>query len=355
MTVFDPNACFGPEQAAATTHRVTTLTAVYDLAVSPATFDIVGFLVLAEHRRRSLGHEALHVVIAPGPDQGFRQDAVTPYGTIQKRWRRQHILSACCWLVPSVTGVTVCGTRYEAGRWLDCVSEGIFPERYTVERPIQQYRLNFLVEAPDVTGIRASQEALRHMHAWRDSVAGVREVVTLNLRECDYETARNSDLAAWGAFARQLDPGRFFPVVIRDSDAAYRPLPPAIAGLPRLTEVIWNLDLRTALYEIAFLNLFVNNGPAALARHNARARSLTFKMITPSAQATTEEFFRANGLRPGDQFKGLGPGHRFVWQTDTMDVLQGEFDAMCHRIDRDPAVAGRGPDPSSANFQSVEM
>ena len=48
-------------------------------------------------------------------------------------------------------------------------------------------------------------------------------VVTITLRCYHYMPARNSNLSAWTTFARSLDPNRYLPVFIPDTDWRRRP------------------------------------------------------------------------------------------------------------------------------------
>jgi len=331
LNVFDPDRCFDPA-AVTDAPAADTLYAFYDLAVSPATFDIVHFLGLADACRLARSLKRLHVVIPPGPREGFREDAVTPYDTDNQRWRLQHILVPCAFAFEACRQVSVLGSRREARALEALADDRRYPADYAVDSPREGYRLKHLVAAERLGGVRPSTEAMRIMKRWLTQRAAGRQVVSMTLRECAYETDRNSRLAHWGQLARHLDRQGVFPLVVRDTEAVHQPLPAPFTGLAACEDVVWNIDLRTALYELCLLNLFVNNGPAALARLNPRSRSLTFKMVTPSSQATTVAFFEANGLPPGQQLHATGPWHRLVWEEDTFDCLRFEVEAMIARI-----------------------
>ena len=150
---------------------------------------------------------------------------------------------------------------------------------------------------------------------------------------------RNSNLDAWGRFAGSLDKNIYFPVVIRDTEVGLGLLPPQLNGLVIFPEAPWNIEIRVALYELCYLNMSVNNGPAALCVFNELTRYLRFKMVT-SVGATTETFFRSHGLEPGSQFWFAKPYQRIVWEDDSYDVLVREFEKMCGIIERstDPII-----------------
>ncbi|TMI82270.1 MAG: hypothetical protein E6H04_05070 [Bacillati bacterium ANGP1] len=160
-----------------------------------------------------------------------------------------------------------------------------------------------------------------------------RRVISVTLRDYDFMTARNSNLGAWTAFARRLDPEKFVPVFVLDTARTLDPLPANLEGFEVFREPSWNVGLRMALYELSYLNLGVNNGPLFLAAMNERARLLIFKIITSTVPQTTEEFMRQEGFQIGAQLPFATPFQRLVWEDDTLEVIEREFKAMVARIE----------------------
>lgn len=317
------------------------LYAFYDLSTSAVTFDIVAFLVQAELARKKAGYASLHVVIVPGPNEGFSMKKVA-LSTEDKQWRLRNILVPCCWLIPSCQRVTVCTSREEAMAFQVSLVKNSFPKQYSLRAPWKAYSISRLIEASTkdvIPSIQATPSAIRFVSDWIQAHAGERKVITITLRECSYERDRNSNLKDWGTFARKLDQSVYFPVVIRDIETTLYPLPPDLNGLTVFPEVVWNIELRAALYELSYLNMMVNNGPAILCTLNTRTRYLMFKMITPSGRATREEDFRRLGLEPGSQLRWATPFQRWVWEDDRLEVIQQAFREMCDRIERSSAVA----------------
>ena len=327
------------------TKQSDVLYAFYDLAVSPTSFDIVVFLVLAELERKETGCSALHVVIVPGPEEGFRKRSLRTYqeiGAAQYNvdslgWRLRNILVPCCWLVPSCQQVTVCASREEAmvleASWV----KHVFPKRYTVRIPVENYLYSHVVDSISrglvLPSIQATPQALHFVSQWIQANAGNRKVISITLRECSYERDRNSSPEDWGSFARSLDRDVYLPVIIRDTEAAFRSLPAELSGLTIFPEASWNLELRAALYELSYLNMSVNTGPAALLSFNRLTRYLCFKIIIATYSSTTEEHVRAIGIEPGTQLQISTPFQRYVWDDDRLDVIQEAFRDMCDRIE----------------------
>ena len=319
------------------------LYAFYDLAVSPATFDIVPFLVLAELERKEVGCSSLHVVIVPGYHDGFRVGNLDMYkqtGTLEydndfMHWKLRNLLMPCCWLIPSCKQLTVCTSREEALVLEASLAKHVYPkkERSTIHCPqegFQHFHLYAAISQGSVLpSIRPTSQACNFVSDWIQMNAGNRKVITITLKEGTYQIERNSNIEDWGAFARSLDPNIYFPVIVRDTESALKPLPFELKGLTIFTEAPWNIELRAALYELSYLNMSVANGPHILCSLNHQTRYLMFKIVTPSWKEVG-----IVGLEPYSQLKFATPFQRFVWEDDNLEVIQREFKDMCDQIER---------------------
>jgi hypothetical protein len=83
-----------------------------------------------------------------------------------------------------------------------------------------------------------------------------------------------------------------------------------------------------ALYERAWLNMGVNNGPMGLCWLNDQTRYITFKMVTPTVAQTTVEFNRSRGFEPNESLPFATPLQKWVWEDDTVEVIRREFQSM---------------------------
>ncbi len=318
------------------------LYAFYDLAMSPPTFDVVDFLLLAELERRETGCAALHVVIVPGRNQGFREGDA-PYDLDSKHWRLRNILVPCCWLIPMCQHVTVCVSREEAQEIQGVLAKRVFPKGYTVRVPIERHMYSHVVAATSsgavLPSLQATPQAKAFMKEWLQLRAGDRRVITMTLRECSYQPERNSRLEDSVRFARSLDPTAYCPVFVRDIETAVKPPPAELAGLLVCDAAVWSVELRAALYELSYLNMGVNNGHCILFMLNQRSRYLLFKMITPSVGVTTERFLRHIGIPPGSQLPGATPFQRIVWNDDELHVMKEAFSDMSKLFQRQESAS----------------
>jgi hypothetical protein len=312
------------------------LYAFYDLAVSPPSFDAVPFLIKAEIARREAGHPYVHVVIVPGLRGGFRMRSGherNDLGAENLWWRLRNIVVPLCWLLPSCRAVTVCASREEAlGLWQQSAGS-VFPDRYSVSVPL---KVNLVVELTQaarrgdvIPSLAATPSARHYVRGWIEREASERRVVSMTLRESSYGPGRNSNINEWAKFARSLDQKIYFPVILRDFERVLDPVPTDLSAFTFFSEPVWNVEIRAALYELCFLNLFVNNGPQILGWFDERIRYISFKMVTESYPSTTEEFIKESvGLVPGGNLPWAGEAQRLVWERDTADVVRREFNAV---------------------------
>src|SRR5207247_3732084 len=132
-------------------------------------------------------------------------------------------------------------------------------------------------------------------------------LITITLRDYEFMPARNSNVEAWAAFARRLDPNTYLPVFVLDTERTLDPVPTSIEKFDVLREASWNVGLRMALYESAWLNLGVNTGPLFMCAMNERTRLLVVKLLTPSVPQATEEFVSRLGFEIGGQLSFATP------------------------------------------------
>lgn len=321
------------------------LYAFYDLEVAPATFDICKFIVLAEFERRKIGCDFLHIIIVPGPAYGFREKDFNTYRQLGAsdydidimRWRLSNILVPICWLMPSCQKVTICTSRDEGQAVELSLAKHIFPSRYSVRSPTHCHEIgqmvSFASKVAILPSIQATPQGRLFVGDWIKSNVGERKLVTITLRECAYEHARNCSIEDWGAFVQGLDTKIYCPVVLRDVDAAFGPLPPELEGVLIFQEAVWNLELRSALYELSYLNMSTINGTTSLCTYNRKTRFITiYKRNT--CGAATYAYSHSQGLAPGSQFTWTTPFQQLVWENDRIDVLQTAFKEMCEKIER---------------------
>jgi hypothetical protein len=189
--------------------------------------------------------------------------------------------------------------------------------------------------------LRAPEQGLRFARDWLAANVGSRRPVVITLRQYDFQELRNSNIAAWAEFADSLDPAVYCPVIVPETMAAFKAPDPLLAKFPHFTEASIDVGMRMAIYELAYLDMFVSNGPVCLCTFSNACRSIFFKLLLPNEYASSADHIQSLGFTIGTT-PDLG-GSKFVkwvWEDDTFPVLRREFDAMVKRIEADAAATG---------------
>jgi hypothetical protein len=320
------------------------LYAFYDLNYYPMTFDIIPFLISAEIVRRERGLGSLHLVFVPGAMEGeryfdLRYDDAVPKSA--RRWRLANVLYDSLQLAPFVAGFSVASQRRD-GILLRSQARHVYTlplkDGQISNRPHLQdiycHVTDHLHRWPEHHRLSAPEEALHHVDQWLEANAGGAKPITITIRRYAHHPERNSNLEDWVSFAQQLDKAIYVPIFVMDTAVALERLPP-IDGFLQFREAAFNLGLRMALYERAYLNLFTNSGPTMLAWFNERVRYIYYKILVndTSIHDATEIVCATYGWKPGETPRFAAPFQKWVWEDDELPVIQREFAAMVNRIE----------------------
>jgi hypothetical protein len=335
-----------PWRAAAGEGPSDMLYAFYDLGVAPITFDFLWFLVGAELERQRRGCASIHAVIVPGPHAGLRKENPELEKSLDPpaRGARVHaVLAPACALLPSLSGVTVASSRGQAEQLLTLAGAAVFPARYEPGLPCYPGPYEPLraarEESARVAVLRATAADLRAIDDWLAARRCDRRLVTITLRSYNYAPARNSNIPAWTAFARSLDPDRFAVVFVPDTAQCIGALPPELRDFTVCAEAAMTVGLRMALYQRAYLNLGVNTGPVGLCWLNDQTRYITFKILTDAIPNTTAEYMEFLGFEPGKSLPFATPWQQWIWAEDDFEVIKDAFSAMLMRLESSPDQA----------------
>ena len=314
-----------------------TLYAFYDLDLHPISFDVGWFVMCADQERARRGLARMHVVFVP-MDEPENRPVPENYGKvidyISRTWRFENIVLPFATLLPSSAGFTVCGTRSQAAlmRSLACHR---FPGDH--ERPShpEYYRAVIAAFGRGRTdwGFRAHVQGLRYVRQWMDQQVGDRRMVVITLRQYKVDEGRNSSPADWLAFARSLDPALYCPVFVPDTDHVFDAGERWYDEFPVFEAACWNIGLRLAINQAAYLNLFVNTGANTLCLLNAACRYIFFKVIVPGIELASVDFLRLQGFEVGTSPSYATPLQKWVWHPDTSDIILREFNSMVKRIE----------------------
>jgi hypothetical protein len=156
---------------------------------------------------------------------------------------------------------------------------------------------------------------------------GLGGAVTITLRESTHYPHRNSNLHAWKRFARWLQNRGERVVFVRDTEHADEPF----GDFRTCPAASRELHIRQALYEQAKMNLFVANGPLALAEFSDYPWMAFMRVEAdghPYAPATPMFWREQFGVEIGGQFPWSRPDQRLIWEADDYPNLVRAWDEI---------------------------
>jgi tetratricopeptide (TPR) repeat protein len=322
-----------------TVRRDRRLLGVYDLSVAPTSYDFLSFLTIVEMKRRREDYDRFDVVFVPALGNGFWDKEATSVD--EKVWRVQNLLVPMCWLWPACASVSVLGTRGEAGRLLRRAGRDVYPDGYRLDKPVlESFQLSHVIAARACGELLPRWEAPRRarelIDGWLAPRAQGRRVVTITLREASYYQARNSNLALWIEFARQLDEEGYFVVFLRDTELAFEPVADAQGSFEIFPPASISLAMRAALYEASFALMMPSQGPLNLLFLHPECHGVICDLLNRGAANSTPTVLRSLGLEIGQQAPLLGATKRFVWEPTTVRNLRYAFDELVALIESSP-------------------
>ena len=274
-----------------------TLYRAYDLERQPTSFDFFTFLcnvaTLAHYNDLDLC-----VLIIPADNPTGVKELHKSWGiSIEKQHERiQRIL---------VEGCNLGGA--ECKRFTSRV-EGI--EYFTkVGAEIEGHLLPRLTEVWKYFGDIRRLESPPKIKRFLWNLALGEKYITITLRESFRGIDRNSNVAAWLAFAERVEKEGVYKVYV---------LPDTDSCRTENRDLVEYVGSRLCLYENAAMNFGVNNGPMSLCFYsNAPCRVLKYEV---SGAASAENLGKI-GLPPGSQMPFVRDNQRIVWENDTLDNI----------------------------------
>lgn len=312
------------------------LIAFYDLGHWPITFDFLWFLLAAEIARQEAGLPFIHLVLVPPTSWEEGPEEAAYYKVVNGDARRQRlydILIPACQFLPSITGLTLAESREAASLLANRRPGEKYPHSYFPETPAQFVPFSRVVvdrsrRGGNIPSLRPTAAALAWADAWSQTHMAGRPFVTVTIRDYGYNILRNSNVAAWNSFARELKERGlsvvFIPDMLRSLDATDNPFSDALF----LPEAAWNLGFRAAIYERAYVNCGVNGGPMSLCIFNPISRYILFRMVVESDPVGNSEYQRQLGFDPGKPFPFASPFQRIVAEPDELETIRAEFTAL---------------------------
>lgn len=302
---------------------------IYDLEVCDLTYFAAVSLVDFEIEARRNNKQGFILVIVPSSldsKLGWKEyDSVIDSDS--KLWRFQNIVLPLTFFSPYCRGVYVLPCRSDAIAFAK--THDVYPNLYDGinlrKTDIDDVIYRKLDRPGLFEGLKANTKGLKYVKEWLNAKEVKSLVVTITIRDYAFDKGRNSDTEAWSSFARYLLETGYNPIVVPDTDNAFgKKL--GFEGVPFFTECAWNMGLRIALYETAYLNFFVPNGCMVLASFNPRSSYIAMNQLPKDSIVTNEEAYKKGGHIIGDNYKFANQKQRLCFKPDTYENIKTEFD-----------------------------
>lgn len=290
---------------------MSTLTAFYDLAVGPASFDFVVFGIKAKMHAAMIKAERLHIVIVPDPKSpGGIRPKPKFYDTAEQVWRLWNIVIPACQLLGAT--FTLAADWLQAERLASAKDLKQWPDDWNHQTLANRHHLVGDIIAMAKAGAEVPKiQVPEHAARAAEVYLGGGKTVTLTVRST-YLPARNSEWEMWDEVATYIKTQGYAPFVIHDTSTA-------LDRWSGMVEV--NLALRAAVYEQAGLNLQANNGAASLCWFGTKP----YRMFG-CGDEHWDGLFVQQGLPLGESWPWAGPQQKLCYGKETVDQMIAEFD-----------------------------
>ena len=302
------------------------LLAVYDLNFESITFDFASFLAAAETFGKNHGKSKVFVIFVQkdkSPLVGGEYLSVVSDDS--QKWRFNNIIIQLTHLYPACIGYSSVPSDSEMLNLIP--KKSVYPAGYSATyKPTMDYGDVFkLLNLRFFSGFYTPKQGLDYIYKWKKLNNIVSPMVVITLRQYGYDVSRNSNIEEWVKFAHWVKGQGFTPIIVPDTDACWVPNS-LFDDFIVFNEPCWNLGLRMALNELAFVNLFYCSGSAAICTLSKKLRYIFLNPdIDESIEGTSAK--RSNyGLTHGQRGYNFAEPHQFLsWKRDSFENIRDEF------------------------------
>lgn len=321
-----------------------TLLFIYDLNVVPATFDFAFLLAAAETFGKNHGKTKVFVVFWQKKlEELGDEDYTAIVSQDSQQWRVNNILVQLSQLYPACSGYGFLPSDAKVDNFIQ--NQLVYPARYS--STFKPYPLNYaeifkLLDKRLFTGFSASKTGIDYIKKWFRYNNITSPIVVITLRKYGFDETRNSNIAEWIKFAHWVKSEGFTPIFVSDTDSCWT----SEKGLDELVvfnEPCWNLGLRMALYEQAFVNFFYSNGTSAIGSLNKKIRLIAMCPVIEDSIHFRSDVVDSFGLDSGQRRYNFAEKHQLLsWKQDMFENIRDDF------------LAFRGSTPSIENSRNID-
>ncbi len=303
----------------------------YDLNVNQVSHDFAHYLVQAEEYRRKKKLTNIDIFIikskykVPARMINFSKSN----SVFEVDNRTYEIIFALTRLLKTVKNRVIITEDFLRKNRLSKRYKYIFPNGYSDTNPVAckhgmsktESNLFYPMFSPSARSLEIIKTYLKGVK---------KKVVTITIRNSFFLKKRNSNLSAWIKFALYLKKKNYEVIFIPDGMNYSLSDRKKFRDFIIADYVVWNLQLRTALYEKAFLNCGILSAPAEVcSMYNQKSKSLIF---------LNEKGYPVNYLKHCKEEWGesekqpwMSNNHKYVYKPDTFENIKKEFESFLQK------------------------
>jgi hypothetical protein len=303
-----------------------TLIAVYDLNTNPITYDFSFFLAEAETFGRVREKLNIFIIIVQNDSSGLNDKTYDrAVSNDSKLWRLNNILLQLIDFYPACVGHLILPIKSDINFFTK--NNLVYPLGYSEKfKPLRSYKEVFpILNKGQFSGFKSSKTGLSYVNQWLKSNNVINQIVVITLRQYDYDVVRNSNIIEWSKFAKWVKLQAYTPIFIPDTDSCWfnnKQLDEFLI----FTEPCWNIGLRIALYELAFVNFFYSNGTGAICLMNKNTNYIVMNPIIEDSLHAKSQVYEDYGLTKGQRRYDFAKKYQLLsWKRDTFENIRDEF------------------------------
>lgn len=292
---------------------------IYDTTLEPFTYDLTWTLAAIELERKRANICDIHMVFIV-PKKWYAYTESHEYNRMMKAenisWRFYNILLPLCQLLPSIKNISVFSSPYVARVFLALTAFRKYPKNSLSLFPHKLNARKDIFAAKDMMPcLTAPSKAVFFSSQWLEKNAAGRKVITMTFRQYGYGAARNSNEDAWAQLTHDLDAEEYFVVLLPDTDQVLTFDDSNFANAKVFEVACFDVRIRMALYEAAWMNMGVNTGPMALC-YFGKTSLVQVKKITESTSQSRSELITQHGFEIEKQPVFFSYQQKIHWNYD---------------------------------------
>lgn len=309
-----------------TSHKNPPLVACYKLTDLMTSFDFAFFLAAADATAQEQGLRSFEVVLVrrrPVIENVSENDHTR--GEINMDWRLNNILKPLADYYPNCIRLTEVDSDLELIN--STRNKLTYPAGFSWNfSPDMDYREVFtLIGHGTFVGFAAPKKGKEIVGAWLKANGIRKNFITITLRKRLRDPSRDSNFSDWIKFASWMSTRGIEVVFIPDSESAMDPSP-ELSRFHVFTPASWNIGLRLAIYDIALVNMGVNNGPMALLNLTRDSSYIQFRPNSDSSIGNFRHYQNSLGLNVNDpRLPSATKKQLTVWGTDDLPGMKSAF------------------------------